>query len=67
VVRRLRWVAILAASVGVPVGATSSVHDVLNEMLLGPTGVALVCCGVAMWVSGLFPGSCPVSGSPVGH
>lgn len=27
----------------------------VNQMLWGPTGVALLCCGVAMWRSGLFP------------
>jgi hypothetical protein len=27
----------------------------LNGLLWGPTGVALLCCGIAMWRSALFP------------
>jgi hypothetical protein len=38
----------------------------MNLMLYGPTGVAVLCCGVAMWRSGLFPRALAVLGAVAG-
>lgn len=48
------WALIHGAQVGT-VQALDAAAFQLNQMLFGPTGVAVLCAGIAMWHSGLFP------------
>lgn len=48
------WALVHGAQVGT-VRALDAAAFQLNQMLFGPTGVAVLCAGIAMWHSGLFP------------
>ncbi|MGZ4457623.1 MAG: hypothetical protein ACXVXD_04435 [Nocardioidaceae bacterium] len=50
----ISWLSAHGGTVG-QLRAVDAVSFALDGMLWGPTGLALACCGVAMWQSELFP------------